>query len=443
MTNSLYKISTYYRPFYSLNKKEGVIYHSLLGNGLVASTKLIRMLNDLRFKTKIKSKDLNLPVNLLNILKQRRLIISHNEHENTSFNKLPEINNNCISHLRLCLTDNCNMKCSYCHMQCQRGSPNMSIDVARISLSSYYALLKRNKIKGKVTFFGGEPLLNWETLKYSIGWIKKHDTNGEYISQIYIATNGTLLTSSMAEFLLKNKVTVSISLDGLEDKNDEMRRMRNDSGSFQFITKGINILQEVGHKQFSLIAVIGNHNIDCIEDIILFAHKKGISLSFHNAFAEPKAISWSYPDYLMVERFFSASNYAKKLGMRVHGPWRWPFAKAFAFNQNPIHCLASGKEFSITVDGKIKPCPGFDTDMGSIDNFDQVFSNPLYDKVYKRRAPFLKDCKGCDLEGLCGGGCMVNAKKNHNGDIFRKDDSCYIVKSLFIKFMNEYVDGLQ
>lgn len=438
-----YKVSQYYKSFSDEHKKEGIIYHSILGNGMIASIQLIHLLNNLTGKETFRRDHLSLREDLFNRLLKRKLIVNADFSEDESFcNKLSQNVANQIGHLRLCITDSCNMSCAYCHMNCKKKISNMPLKISIKAIDVYHKLIKQTGKKGKISFFGGEPLLNWKCLKESILYIKELDPSGKYFDPIYVATNGTLINEDIARFFLKTGTTMSISLDGLEGVNDAARKMQNGAESFKHILKGIETIFSIGYDKVSIISVIGDHNIDSISEIISFVAKKGISLSFHNAFAEPKEKSCRASEQKMVDNFFRAELFSREMGVKVEGPWRWPYVKAFATASVPSHCMASGRELSITTSGEIKPCPGFDETMGTIFDINGVFSSPLYKKVSSRKAPCIQECRGCNLEGLCGGGCMVNAGKINGRDVFKRDDSCFLVKSLFKKLMEKHLEAL-
>mgnify|MGYP001559572280 CR=1 FL=1 len=54
-------------------------------------------------------------------------------------------------------------------------------------------------------------------------------------------------------------------------------------------------------------------------------------------------------------------------------------------------------------------------------------------KQLLKRAENIEECKSCDYQKLCGGGCMRNAY-TFNGNVFGKDPYCSTYKELFSSF---------
>ena len=110
-----------------------------------------------------------------------------------------------ISILYLLLTGQCNMRCSYCFVETPRiatsyKSAMMSKETAILGIDTYskaIAANTRNKlITRNVYYYGGEPLLNWDVLKYSAEYMIHLKENGGLPEQLVInlVTNGTLVT---------------------------------------------------------------------------------------------------------------------------------------------------------------------------------------------------------------------------------------------------------
>ena len=112
-----------------------------------------------------------------------------------------------INNLVLHLTEQCNMRCNYCFMT--RGNERMTVEVAEAAVDY---LLKECGKYARVTFFGGEPLLEFELIQHITDYIHRKAT---YPVMLDIVTNGTLLTEEFLKYADKNNIHISISYDGL------------------------------------------------------------------------------------------------------------------------------------------------------------------------------------------------------------------------------------
>jgi uncharacterized protein len=97
--------------------------------------------------------------------------------------------------------------------------------------------LKKNAI---VSFYGGEPLLQFDLIKKVIEYCNRSGPDINY----YMTTNGTLLTDEMIDFIIKNDIIMTFSLDGYKSNHDRNRVFMNDKGSFDTVMKNIIRLQE-------------------------------------------------------------------------------------------------------------------------------------------------------------------------------------------------------
>ena len=112
------------------------------------------------------------------------------------------------------ITYKCNLRCTYCPVK------KKNISISSQVINSSLKLFKR-KIE-KVKFFGGEPLLEFSKLKKLVTLIKAQNPAVKF----YLTTNGLLLDKEKFNWLKKNKINLTISLDG-----NEFTQLKNRRGS--------------------------------------------------------------------------------------------------------------------------------------------------------------------------------------------------------------------
>ena len=118
------------------------------------------------------------------------------------------------------VSKNCNFNCVYCQAGNlnQKQDNKMSIEIAKKSVD--IALQSPNKYLS-FEFQGGEPLTNFDVIKYIIEY-SKENTKGKQIDY-NVVSNLTLLTDEMIDFFVENNVSICTSIDGneeLQNKND-------------------------------------------------------------------------------------------------------------------------------------------------------------------------------------------------------------------------------
>lgn len=124
----------------------------------------------------------------------------------------------------------CNMKCDYCFEKnpiTHKLTADMSADVLAATLEYVLHLSKRKSAKRlKITWFGGEPLLMFDTVRDFSNQIKRRiDPSVELISRII--TNGFLLTETKLTELVRecNLRFAQIAIDGSKNRYMAIRNV--------------------------------------------------------------------------------------------------------------------------------------------------------------------------------------------------------------------------
>ena len=114
--------------------------------------------------------------------------------------------------LLVVLSEKCNLNCSYCGVD---KWSKLSID-PDLYLAEFRKMRERFPDETiKIDFFGGEPLLQMDLIQAILDGVQ-HDDN----LKLFMPTNGLLLDEKKVQFLIDNKIEVSLSFDGLwQDRN--------------------------------------------------------------------------------------------------------------------------------------------------------------------------------------------------------------------------------
>lgn len=426
---SKFKLSKYCNIIDGPNRKGALIYHSFLGNGLFISQLINENIREFSSGNSVPNK--LIPDSIIEKLKNNRLIVYVNDDEDVYFKPSGTRKMNAIRHLRLNISKSCNMSCSYCYIPNDNGFSFMNYSVAKAAIQKFIKLLHEKSGKGYITFFGGEPLLNWKVLKKSAELINSLNTQFKCITSVSIVTNGTLLTPDIVENLKKMNIKTSISVDGVGKVHDLKRVMKNGDGTYEKIMCNIKIMSKHDYKPSSLVCTLGDHNYKDLSDLILISKEYKIPLTINDAFAEPRKDVYTISEDKIINSVKNAHDFATAHGINLEGTWRWPFDRMLGINWKYQHCAACGGELSVDPEGNLKPCPGFEESYGHIRDIDSALSSEKYHQILNRSVPNLDDCKGCEIEGLCGGGCMVNAYKVNHSNIYKKFESCKLFKQMF------------
>lgn len=165
--------------------------------------------------------------------------------------------------LIIIISNQCNLDCEYCAVLKKNIFINKLIAFKAIDL--YLGLLGNDK--GKIKIFGGEPLLRINLLKNIITYVRKKNYNID----IELCTNGILLDDNIFNWLKKNKVNLSISIDG-----DKASQMINRKGvSSQIYQKTINLIKK-SPSSVIVNMVIAPNTVDKFFQNFIYVYNLGV-----------------------------------------------------------------------------------------------------------------------------------------------------------------------
>lgn len=174
----------------------------------------------------------------------KETILGKIEHPGT--NDLKPLSEHYMENLILQVTQQCNLRCKYCaysgnYYNRTHTSERMSFEMAKKAIDFY---LERSDKAEKLclSFYGGEPLLEFVLIQKCVDYITK--CKGDQLVLYPITTNGTLLDQEKIEFLVKHDVSLMISLDGAKESHDANRQFLNGQGSFDLIMNNLKALKE-------------------------------------------------------------------------------------------------------------------------------------------------------------------------------------------------------
>lgn len=186
--------------------------------------------------------------------------------------------------LTLEVTDFCNLKCLYCGYgkfydnYDKRNNSFLSFKKAKNILDYLVSLWdsslneSHNK-KIYISFYGGEPLLNFNLIKKIVEYVK--GINALHNKFIFSLTTNGILLHKFIEYLVQNKFNIMISLDG-DKKNNVYRLFRSGKPSFDYVFNNILSIKkkhpDYFKKNISVNAVL--HNKNSVSEIYDFFKEK-------------------------------------------------------------------------------------------------------------------------------------------------------------------------
>lgn len=151
------------------------------------------------------------------------------------------------NNLVLSVASGCNLACRYCYCGvCRDKLPDLGLMSEETAMLAVDGLFKSADPSAdiRVTFFGGEPLLNkrviFRTVKRCNEWAEKHGVRAKYS----ITTNATLMDEDTARLIADNNFGLMVSLDGPKELHDAQCPTRGGEGSYDLAVAGIRLLMK-------------------------------------------------------------------------------------------------------------------------------------------------------------------------------------------------------
>lgn len=322
-----------------------------------------------------------------------------------------------IANAYIITTENCNFNCKYCFINkavnSQNRNKNMSNEVARAAVSLLKRTYERQKEAGEkvITFYGGEPLLNFEAIKEFIAEVDKIKENEYWPTDVRFAivTNGSLLTKEIIAYLFENNISLGISYDGTQSSSVN-RVDKNDKETYLPVRQVIEYCKSI-NMPFTLSITLTEEFLKSkevqLEEIVkLTPQYVSFNLLIPNDNFKPTDGYYIRATEFIIRAFTVFRNN----GIHEDRIMR----KIQSFTQKKMYlydcCASGGNQVVIAPDGSIGICHAFLNDRryfnGSV--FDDDFipeSNSDFIEWNKRLPILMEDCTDCESLGICGGGC--------------------------------------
>ena len=274
------------------------------------------------------------------------------------------------------LTTKCNMNCVFC------GSDELELDGHPGVINDYKTVKEiidsaKNKGINRITFSGGEPLMNPDLFEI----IDEADKNGFFVN---VSTNGLLINDEYARFVSNRKVSTRISIHTLERK--KFVQLTGVDG-LERVIESFEILRKY-NAFFGMTATIFELNVDEIPQLAQFAFDKGVSLMrFTPVYPAQRGEKFA-ADKQLIKKIMNLN--AKQI-LKYYEFLELPEKRTYV---EPIildiittrKCIALEKRFTVfNAEKTTKPCP--------------FYPDKIADGLPEK-------CADCDFADTCSGGCV-------------------------------------
>lgn len=179
--------------------------------------------------------------------------------------------NNYINRLCFVTTEACNLRCKYCvysgsytNMRQHNNSHRMTFENAKKAIDLFLKHSSLSQVR-TISFYGGESLIEYEFIQSVINYTKGLNSQ----IQFAVSTNLTLLTEEMMQFLVENKVLLTVSIDGPQEIHDLFRVTVNGSPTHEKVITNLHKIRVYNEEYFKSRIVF---------NVVLVPHEKELSI---------------------------------------------------------------------------------------------------------------------------------------------------------------------
>lgn len=336
-------------------------------------------------------------------------------------------------------TNICNLKCKYCFIgKLNDKQVKMNKKIAISAIDKFNSHLESINETGTVFFYGAEPLLNFDLIKYIVKYTKEK----KYKINYAMVSNGILLTEQIADFIKENNISLGISIDGPKEITDSNRVFKgSDSSVYDSVLSKIQMLKRK-KVNFGLSITVAPVFLEREEEFLEWL----LALDVHNI--SYNLLHFTYKTDEWREYYKKATKFIYKSNCllfdkgfnedRVNRKYESFYNRVFKFSD----CGAvGGNQITVCPTGDIEICHGYWNrkdkklpNIMSINSLNDLFKEQEYKKWSENVTVNKKKCLSCPAIYICGGGCSMQAN-----DLFGSEEHIDKAFCIHTKQMLKYL----
>lgn len=321
----------------------------------------------------------------------------------------------------LSVASGCNLACRYCYCgTCRDKLPDRGLMDEATAFAAVDALFRDADPKQdvRITFFGGEPLLNKRVIRGVVDRCNALARERGMKAGYSITTNATLIDDDTAALIAGENFGLMVSLDGPQEVHDRQCPTRDGQGSFALATAGIRTLMR--HcKRVTVRCTMAHPSPDAMS-LIRFFKDFGFSrvvLGTVRNPAFPSACDFTEDDEQAFRRCMEDEIIPWMLAEREAGrePIYNPFDEIAKFQGEkehpekvpPFRCGACHGAMAVGPDGTLYPCHRFmGMDAWAIGRLADGPDRAKCEAFWRKYRECMKgECAKCWAYRVCGGPC--------------------------------------
>ena len=325
-----------------------------------------------------------------------------------------------IKALCLHVAHTCNLNCAYCFASQGKYHGERAVMSAEVGKRALDFLIEHSGTRHnlEVDFFGGEPLMNFETVKELVAYARRREQETGKHFRFTLTTNGMLIDDDVIDFANREMSNVVLSLDGRTEIHDRYRMDYAGNGSWERIVPKFQRLVEArGGKNYYMRGTFTHQNPDFVQDV-----RQMLDLGFTELSMEPVVCSPGDPSALTAEDLETVKRQYEELAALMLE--RRAEGRPFTFYHYMLDlaggpCIykrisgcGSGTEYmAVTPWGDLYPCHQFvGEERFRLGDIWHGIENPEVRAEFAACNVYAKpECRECWARLYCSGGCAANA----------------------------------
>lgn len=356
----------------------------------------------------------------------------------------PDVSSVQPSGILLMVTQTCNLACTYCYAGGGTYGSNtklLSPDKAEAAIDSMIARAP-DRASYTVTFFGGEPLLNFPLVKRVVDYCKQ---KGRELGKAFgysMTTNATVVTPEIVSFLAENGFTVMVSYDGAQAQESN-RPFEHGQESNTIVMRNIKQMTEAGLPvQLRATLVKDMVNREQIDGLVQIGKSLGakkitmspVSTTKNALFPAHEELVLSEEDHRRLGEIYRTvtdenlaavcEGSADPVTFDPHLHMVKALARGNAVGMG--QCGACFGMSAVSTQGKIYPCHRFvGMDDYAIGDLEQGVNSGRVEDFFARAARAAHEkCSTCWVRLMCTGGCYYHNADGRGDFVSPEDATC-------------------
>lgn len=311
----------------------------------------------------------------------------------------------------LCLTHDCTLRCSYCYAG-RKYKHAMSPETAQRAIDIVLEEAKRTGCGADTSFFGGEPLLEWELLTRCYDYTLQHADGLPVPPRFGITTNGTLLTKEKLAWMTERDFLIGLSIDGSAAMHNTNRCYADGRGSHAEVAQALALLAESPKTRSQAICVVTPNNVQHLSEGFawLAGHYKGtigLNIDYWSDWSDADFDTLCTQYALVAKQVASSYRAGKPISLRnIEDKISTHLHQA---NSCELKCRIGEREIAVSVDGNFFPCSRLvgdgDSEKLNFGNIRHGIDRPKQQYIISTRGCATPACKVCSLRHRCLNSC--------------------------------------